>query len=142
MITQPENNITLSESQTLAIEETKTRLLNLESEISIATKNQKSLRIENEKLVKDNIYQAELLVATEANISKLQSELSTLEASISTKREELQQLAEEITRKTQDLEKSVNEGNATLREQQAEFNTKVASFDEKVARLKEVIPTL
>ncbi len=68
MITQPENNIRLEENQAKAIEETKIRLLNLESEISIATKNLKNIRTETERATKENAYQNEVLLSLNEQI--------------------------------------------------------------------------
>jgi chromosome segregation ATPase len=159
MISQPENNIPLSESQTLAIEETKTRLLNLESEIAIAQKNQKTLKGENERLVKDNIYQNELLIEVQAKIAPLEAKVSDLDAQIVTKTAEVKVLNDEISTKTTDIEareakfveqkqditdrlKIVEEKEATVTENTTILNKKMTEFNQKVAKLKEVLPTL
>lgn len=159
MITQPESNIPLSDAQTLAIEEAKSRLANIESEISIANKNKKSLLLENEKLVKDNIYQQELLSATEAKLSPLQAQITDLESKITTKSDELTRITGEIEIKSKELESretavTEKEKELTLKEEnikndsialdiaKTEIENKVQDFNTKVAKLKEVLPTL
>lgn len=159
MLSQPENNIKLDDAQTLAIEEVKLRLANLESEISIAQKNQKNLKIENEKLVKDNIYQNELLSATEAKLIPLQAQITDLDDKISTKKDELTQITAEIEVKSKELEpresaviekekelnlkaESIKNDSIALDIAKTEIENKVSDFNTKVAKLKEVLPTL
>lgn len=159
MITQPESNIPLSDAQTIAIEEAKNRLTNIESEISIANKNKKTLLLENERLVKDNIYQNELLSATEAKLSPLQAQITDLESSIITKTDELAQITAEIEVKSKELEpresavtekekeltakeESIKNNSIALDIAKTEIENKVQDFNTKVAKLKEVLPTL
>jgi len=82
MLNQPENNIKLSDEQALAIEETKSRLANLEAEISIANKNLKGIKLENEKAIKEKIYLEELLAGLSPQIESKQSELQKINDSI------------------------------------------------------------
>ena len=159
MLSQPENNIKLDDAQTLAIEEVKLRLANLESEISIAQKNQKNLKIENEKLVKDNIYQNELLSATEAKLSPLQVQITDLESKLTVKNNELARITAEIELKSKELEpresavlekekeliakeENIKNDSISLDIAKTELENKVADFNTKVAKLKEVLPTL
>jgi len=78
MLTQPENTIKLSDEQLLAIEETKSRLTNLEAEISIANKNLKGIKLENEKAIKEKIATEELLANLNVEVAKLSEEKERL----------------------------------------------------------------
>ncbi len=78
MLTQPENTIKLSDEQLLAIEESKSRLANLEAEISIANKNLRSIKLENEKAIKEKIATEELLANLNVEVAKLSEEKEKL----------------------------------------------------------------
>ncbi len=60
MLTNDNNNIVLTPEQLVQIETTKTILLNLESEISIATKNLRTIKSESERAINDREYQIQL----------------------------------------------------------------------------------
>lgn len=159
MITQPENNIKLEDSQIKAIEEVKTRLINLESEISIVTKNLKATKTENDRLVKDNIYQNELLSITESKLSPLQAEIVDLESKITSKKEEISKIDAEFDTKSKEIndredkviekekeiaikEQNIKDESSVLEIAKTEIENKIVGFNSKVAKLKEVLPTL
>ena len=158
MITQPESNTKLDESQLKAIEETKTRLINLESEISIATKNLRVIKAETESVTKEHIYQVGLLSDIESKLQPKKGELESLEQKIIEKSEELGSLSKEsgiiksqnelkanelndreagIVEKEKNVQNSLN--SLADRRNKLEEDTKV--FNSKVAKLKEVTAT-
>lgn len=70
--------VKLDSTQTQAIEETKSRLLNLEGEISIANKNLKVLKGEIEKSIKEKVYQNELLQTVSAQVLQAQAKFTEI----------------------------------------------------------------
>lgn len=159
MLTQPEDNIILDDNQKKAIEETKSRLFNLESEISIATKTLRGLKSENERLIKDNSYQNELLLETISKVDPMLAKVADLESNILTKTEELNKINVEIQTKATDIEereaeiktkenniedrlKSVTEKEGNIRDINGILNQKIDDFNQKVSKLKEVIATI
>jgi hypothetical protein len=153
-----EVNIVLTAEQSKAIEETKIRLLNLESEISIASKNLKTLKGETEKSTKDKLYQEELLNSLVSQVTIKQQELVSLVDSIKNASETLGKINSEITAKSQaqekmvmalkDREDKVKSEELKLAEHEkivlkisADVKSEEAEFGKKVAKLKEVIST-
>src|ERR1700677_5168951 len=53
MITQPENNITLTDAHKASIEEGQKRLLNLQALEDVSNRNLKTLKLETERITKD-----------------------------------------------------------------------------------------
>lgn len=132
------NNPKLTSEQTQAIEETKLRLINLESEIVIANKNLKGIRSETEKITKERVYQEELLAVV---IPQLKI-----------KQEKCIELGEEIIQKTAQLNNMLNEIQIVVAEQKNKsdkleereniLNTKQSEFIEKEKTLNMIALTL
>lgn len=152
MLTQPENTIKLSDEQQLAIEEVKNRLSNLESEISIANKNLKGIKLETEKAIKDKMYQEELLSNVVDKISNSTKELSELEPKVTEKTEQLNNLLSTIQKesnsheikKTELLskEKAIKDEEVKLSENQEAFRKEKSEFEvekNKLSTFKEAL---
>lgn len=159
MLTQPENNITLSSEQSQAIEEVKNRLANIESEVSIATKNLRVIKADSEKAIKDKAYQEELLVSVSAQVVEKQSILDNLNSSINEASTKLSNLQSEINTKVE-LQAKMNK-ELKEREEKIEYQEKVLftkgnlldsyreeleqknnDFNLKVTKLEEVLKQL
>ena len=124
MLNQPENNLKLSDEQALAIEETKSRLANLEAEISIANKNLKGIKLENEKAIKEKIYLEELLASLAPQIESKQLELQKINDSITEQSAVLSGLINEAKEQSKVLE--VKESELQVRENEIkEIDAKV-----------------
>ncbi len=150
------NNPVLTPEQTKAIEEAKTRLLNLENEISIATKNLKAIKAESERVTKEVVYQNDLLNETKSKLAIALVALSETEDKILAKTVELNSLSSDIkNQSTQAESKSTDlterekriadreiQQNKTLEMLHLKVETladKTDSFNKKVAKLKEVL---
>ncbi len=92
-------NIKLEDAQNQALEEAKGRLMNIESEISIATKNLKVLKGEIEKSIKDNKYQTELLNRVTSQVEETNTRLNVLTTSVLTGSTALSEINQEIGKK-------------------------------------------
>jgi len=153
---QIEPAIKLTDDQSRAIDETKRTLLNLESEISIASKNLKVTKADNEKLIKERIYQEELLNTITSKVNLVQTTLTELESNIADKTKELTKLNKKIETLENDI--LIKEANLKDREekiiieekkQEEKHNSIIEStyclskekeeFNLKVDKLKEVI---
>lgn len=156
MLNQPENTIKLSDEQTLAIEETKNRLANMEAEISIATKNFKAIKQDTEKAIKERAYEEERLNSIVNQINPLEDKKVELESAIIEKLAELGQINSDIkesTIKQEEKERELNEREGLvikneqyllgkkeiLDNKEIEIKDQIDSFNSKVSRLKEVI---
>jgi hypothetical protein len=102
-ISNEEANIKLTPEQTQAIEETKARLFNLESEISIANKNLKFIKGESEKAIKDRIYQEELLEKVSIQVREEETRLATLIASTLSGSNALSEINQEVAKKKEEF---------------------------------------
>ena len=156
MLTQPENTIKLSDEQTLAIEETKNRLANLEAEISIATKNFKTIKQDTEKAIKERVYEEERLNSIVNQIKPLEDKKVELESAIIEKIAELGKINSDIKEsvvKQEEKEKELNdreelvvkndkylsERKEILDNKEIEIKDQTDSFNSKISKLKEVI---
>ena len=156
MLNQPENTIKLSDEQTLAIEETKNRLANLEAEISIATKNFKTIKQDTEKAIKERVYEEERLNSIVNQIKPLEDKKVELESAIIEKLAELGKINSDIKEsvvKQEEKEKELNdreelvvkndkylsERKEILDNKEIEIKDQTDSFNSKVSKLKEVI---
>lgn len=72
------NNPKLTPEQARSLEEAKTRLLNIETEVSIATKNFKSIKLETERITNEKTYQEGLLEKAMSKVNSLSTEIDTL----------------------------------------------------------------
>lgn len=151
-------NIKLNSEQISAIEETKSRLLNLETEIVIATKNFKGLKADTERITKEKTYQEELLVDVNIRLSSaskslekieekriqigdeiaiINSEISTKSSSLSSKEVELKNREEEISKKEEyifDRIEEVTQRELNLEEKEQRFNIKVDKLSELLSQ--------
>ena len=156
MLTQPENTIKLSDEQTLAIEETKNRLANMEAEISIATKNFKTIKQDTEKAIKERAYEEERLSSIVNQIKPLEDKKVELESAIIEKIAELGKINSDIKEsvvKQEEKEKELNdreelvvkndkylsERKEILDNKEIEIKDQTDSFNSKISKLKEVI---
>ena len=156
MLNQPENTIKLSDEQTLAIEETKNRLANLEAEISIATKNFKTIKQDTEKAIKERVYEEERLNSIVNQIKPLEDKKVELESAIIEKIAELGKINSDIKEsvvKQEEKEKELNdreelvvkndkylsERKEILDNKEIEIKDQTDSFNSKISKLKEVI---
>lgn len=84
--------------QTQAIEESKSRLLNLETEISIASKNLKAIKGESERAMRDKTYQEGLLTSVTDQTTTAQEKLSAITTSTEKAQESLSAINQEISK--------------------------------------------
>jgi len=140
MIISPESNIPLTPEHDAEIAEAKKILNNIESEVSIATKNLRVIKQDWEKLTKDRIYQEELLEdlggkveahkdilgslnlsisESQIELSKtieknelLKKELSLMEDDIKVRKENLEKAEKELEKKVQEVSLQVSELNS------------------------------
>lgn len=153
--TQPSNPV-LTPEQTHAIEYSKSILLNLEGEISIAQKTLKQTKSESERAIKDKIYQEELLKEITDKINITSPILTQLELSISEKTGQLNNLLstiqeETVIRETKSAEFVDREAKIAERETQLSnqgsaiekdriiLDNDINEFYKKVERLKDII---
>lgn len=138
MLITPENNVSLTDLQTARLEEAKNRLLNFETEISIAQKNIKILKSETENVFKDKAYQEKLLSVATENTKHAQSTLEALHQEIS--------LAQDTLSKCHAETLLINEANAakasefserekTLEAREIDHTAKVEHFTTQSAEL-------
>lgn len=156
MLNQPENNIKLTDAQLQAIEEVKNRLSNMESEVTIATKNLKVIKQDTEKAIKERAYEEERLDSIVKQIKPLEDKKVELESAIIEKLTELGKINSDIqesTVKHQEKEKELkereelvlknekylSERKEILDNKDIELNELVKEFNSKVSKLKEVI---
>ena len=71
MLNQPENNIKFSDIQLETIEKYKSMVLNLDTEIKIATTTLKGLKSDVEKTIKEFNYQNDILEEIKAKVTPL-----------------------------------------------------------------------
>jgi DNA repair exonuclease SbcCD ATPase subunit len=158
MLNNDTSTIKLTDEQTIQITEVKTRVMNLESEVSIATKNLKSIKGESERAIKDKAYQEELLANVKTQVEEEQKQLNYLISEIANSNTILTKLNTEINIKTETQakkDKEFSERETTLIQREKEYADKSKKLDEnnqifkgqidthnsKVAKLKEVIST-
>lgn len=146
MITNPEeNNIKLTSEQTQAIEETKSRLMNLEVEISIANKNLKALKSDTERITKEKIYQEELLAKVNTQIDDANSRLTSLLGAVLTGTNALSEVNQEIGKKgdiLKAMELEFKSREDTLSSKEADLvtrETSVALREEDVKKLGAIL---
>lgn len=104
MLTQPENNIKFSDIQLETIEKYKSMVLNLETEIKIATNTLKGIKSDVEKAVKEFKYHSDLLEELNGKVSPLEEKVKELEVSISEKTSEVSKLDTYISEETLKIE--------------------------------------
>ena len=107
MLNQPENNIKFSDIQLETIEKYKSMVLNLETEIKIATTTLKGLKSDVEKTIKEFNYQNDLLEEIKAKVTPLEEKVIELESSIKEKTKEVSELNEYISNKSAEIEDSL-----------------------------------
>lgn len=156
MINNNEPNIKLTPEQIQTIEETKLRLLNLETDISINTKNLKGIKSETERATKEIVYQTELLETITAQVNEKQVALSKINEELAEKSTEVNKMLndfmnEKVAHEKRVMELKDREDKVTAEELKLAEHEKVVSkltaereqeediFNEKVAKLKEVI---
>lgn len=135
--TQPNNPILTSE-QIKAIEYSKSILLNLESEISIAQKTLKQTKSENEKAIKNKSYQEELLNEVFTKVSTATSKLVEIESQVLEKNAQLNNLLDHIREETVSHETKSNE----LQDREEKIVIREAQLDEKDRTLNMIALTL
>ena len=155
MITNDESNIKLTPEQITAIEYSKSVLLNLEVEISIAQKTIRQVKSESERAIKDKAYQEELLAEVTNQVSASKINLENLTAQINEMIDQLNLLREEskklgISHQEKSTELSnrefvVSKKETELCNKEIKHNKDLndlfidkTDFDSKVARLKDV----
>jgi hypothetical protein len=158
MINTPEPTIKLTDEETTRIEKVKTTLLNLESEISIATKNLKAIKSDTDHAVKEKTYQNEqldtLILKVEEKVlinSKLDEQIAQKTAMLNDLLSKFKEHSDLMTSEKVDHKKRENK----LKQNEIEFSEKaqkiwsnelelihrMEDFDKKVVKLKEVIST-
>lgn len=150
------NNVKFTAEQTEAVEESKRRLLNLESEISIASKNLKVIKAETEKAIKEKSYQEDLLANINGQVISAQNKFNELNESIIKASDSLSSINQEIAKKSdliisKEKEFKDREDNLETQEKEnitfnenlnvfaKELSSKEEDFNTKVANLKGVI---
>lgn len=155
---QPTENVKLSFEQLQAEDVAKKRLANLESEISIATRNLKILKGDTDRATKENIYQNEMLSTVCDQVIDKQNKATKLDEEILEKSAQLNQLLSEckgygdkiisdkmslkdredtVSKREQeviDKSKKIDENNQLLQ-------SHIETHNKKVSKLKEVIAT-
>ncbi len=159
MLTNDNNNIVLTPEQLVQIETTKTILLNLESEISIATKNLRTIKSESERAINDREYQIQLfqdislkVESAKIHLTHLQDQSTELNEKLTNMRNDAVNITDQQNTKSIELtereikiskvEKELNEKAQFLNKFSNELNINTESFNTKVAKLKEVLSTL
>lgn len=103
MITAPENNIKLTDEQTAAIEEAQSRLLILESQINVQTKNLRTLKIDTDNVTKDRLLLEEEIKKLNDQVSPLKVTIDSLNRQIDEKISELASVTQKIAVKSDEL---------------------------------------
>ncbi len=94
------DNVRLEDKQVQTLEEYKSRLINLESEISIASKNLKVIKGETERAIVDRKYQQKGLEDVNAKIDEANTRLGVLFTAVTTAGTSLGEINQEIGKKT------------------------------------------
>lgn len=158
MINNDTTTTKLTDNQVAQLEEFKSKLTNLESEISIANKNLIVLKKDIEKTVKDKKYQEELLAEATAKAEKAKKEITFLEDDVADLTTTKNNLLDDIKILDKDAKiKKIDLDNREVKivETEKELTTSMTSvsksitaltedkkeFYAKVAKLKEVIST-
>jgi len=100
MQTNQGETVKLDEAQAKAIEEAKLRLLNVETEVSIASKNLKVIKADIEKATNEKKYQEDLLGKVTSQLDEANIRLSSLMASALTGSNALSEINQEISKKS------------------------------------------
>jgi hypothetical protein len=156
MLNQETENVKLTFEQLRQIDVVQKRLSNLESEITIATKNLNALKKDTDRIYKEKMYQEELLanLTTQTDTKKL--ELIKLGESITEHSNILNKLITEYKEHTEKMtiekdehsvkgeriskkEIELNEKSSELNEKLKEYEINVSCFFSKVAKLKDLI---
>lgn len=131
MLTSPESNIKLTDLETAQLEEHKTRLLNLESEISIATKNIKTIKAETETATKARVYEEGLLrdarekiVTANAELEKTLSDLTEAKKNLNSVRE----MSEQIGRDNDTRKSELSDRESELKKREGSHAIRVEEF--------------
>lgn len=128
MLTQTESH-KISDTHSAQIEYVKTTLLNLETEVSIAQKNLKSLKSDTERAVKEKIYQEECLAEIQSQVTVTKREIEILHES--------KRIIESDIQEKIELSKSFIDDQAiksqTIEEREAVISSKEKTHAEKVA---------
>lgn len=107
MINTPENNLKLSDNDALAIEEAQKRLLNIETLVSISSKNLRTVKIDTENMTKERLGQEELLSTLISKNKELTDLITSLESTKESKIKEISDsnsLLESIKNKSYEIE--------------------------------------
>jgi len=78
MITQPESNIKLTDTQNASIQEAQSRVLAAEAQVTVHNHSLKTLKLELERTSKDLMLQNDLFVNIQKQVEEAQAELATL----------------------------------------------------------------
>lgn len=158
MLNQETKNVELSFDQLQAIDQSKKILANLESEVSIATRNLRILKGDTDRATKENIYQNELLTNVSAQVIEKQKKASELDEEILAKSNQLSTLNAEVREQGTEQTKTLmsfkdredaisakelqlsNLGN-TIGKERIILNSDISEHNKKVVKLKEVIST-
>jgi ABC-type transporter Mla subunit MlaD len=156
MIDTPEKNMELTLEQRQQQNAFQNKLLNLESEVNIATKNLKGIKLESERAEKERKYQEELLANIIPQVEEKTKELKDLQGNITEKTALLNELLAQYKEhadlmvsgkanhddresKISSQEADLNERSQSLDKTAERMSKTSEEFFKKVAKLKEVI---
>lgn len=145
MITQPENNIRLSDEQSIALEQFQTRLSNIETEITIASKNLKSIKVDTEKAIKEKLFLEEAIEKLNKEIDTLGNNKDILANSINEGEKLLKNLSDEHAKlkSEQDLvrvelkerEEKIKENETLVSKEKEELESKLSEVEQLKQKL-------
>lgn len=140
MIATPEKNIVLSVEQQNHLNIYQHKLANLESEVVIAGKTLKGIKLETDRFVKERLFQEEQLSEINKKIEVVTQSVFTLtidhdalQIELSLKKEQLKQTTEDIQVK----ESSLTEREKILSQQEEDHKKKIEDFNKKSSQLLE-----
>lgn len=156
MINNSETIIKFSDTEQAQLEEFKNRLSNLESEVSIATRNLRAIKSETERAIKDREYNQGLLNDVLLKLEDKSKALDTIDSAYNETSSKLSALNSEIEEKTKlydakdkelsekeerniIMQKSLDNENNRLQKKEEALNKIQELHEQKVAKLKEVI---
>lgn len=159
MITAPENNIKLTDEQTASIEEAQNRLISIESQINVQTKNLRTLKIDTDNVTKDRLLLEEevkkindQIVPLKKIVEDLTSQKENLSIELNTSRNELSEVNRssdakmlEMADKVKEFEKRENElihREDSLAKKELNLSHLENSLNEKHTKIREFIENL
>lgn len=140
MINQPENNIKLSDRDALSIQEAQTRLLNIETLVSISNKNLKTIKIDIENVTKERIGQEDKLNTLISKNQELTDLIASLESTKEIKSKEISDANDELSdikSKSKAIESKLSKREDAVSAKEVELVTRETSILSKEKEIEE-----